>query len=122
MRQGTEPHYEHHPMEDIEPEKESTPYREAARAQVRIMNRALDFILQAENKATASWQVAFALGLACCDGRKMAEVARFLGVGRACISKGARDFCEANGLEPSFYMKTEEATLSYKRTRESQLQ
>lgn len=96
-------------------------YRDAAVRSAEIMNRMGDWIICAKNKAVAVWQAAFAIGLNCCDGNSMTAVAKSLGVTRACISKGAREFCEQNDLPPSFYMKSEEAVKSYKETRSGQV-
>jgi len=96
-------------------------YRDAAIRAMEVGNRMVDWIITAKNKAVAVWQVAFAVGLNCCQGTSMTEVAKGLGVTKAAISKGAREFCEQNHLEPSFYMKSEEASKSYRKTREEQL-
>jgi hypothetical protein len=118
----SEPSHKHHPIDDIEPlNTNGSEFREAALRQLHVLNRALDFICESRDPITASWQVAFALGSACCAGRSMLEIARNCGVSKACISKGARNFCEKNHLPPSFYMKSEKAVESYRITRKSQL-
>src|SRR5215470_13939467 len=72
--------------------------------------------------ATTFWGVAFALGLACVDGRSMTEIASMIGVARATISKNAIAFCHANGLQESFYMKNSEARESYTASRIESIQ
>jgi hypothetical protein len=47
----------------------------------------------------------------------MTERASLIGVSRAAISKVATDFCSANELPPSFYMRSEEAGESYRKAR-----
>jgi hypothetical protein len=119
---GIEPSCTHHPIDDIEPEeKEKNSYRQASLRQVAILNRAFDYIISSRDPVTASWQVAFALGLIICAGRTMSDVGAMCGVTKACISKGARNFCEKNNLPPSFYMKTPEAVEAYRKERKSQL-
>ncbi|MEM6885417.1 MAG: hypothetical protein AAF571_10325 [Verrucomicrobiota bacterium] len=115
--------YEAHPADHIEPEApEMTDYREASLKMLTILERAMDHILYYEgNKEVASWQVAFAMGLDCCEGKEITSVANNIGVERATISKGATEFCRANDLPPSRYMKSEEATKSYREAREAQL-
>jgi hypothetical protein len=67
--------------------------------------------------AVAFYQVAYALGLNLCEGMSMTERAQAWGVERASISKGATQFCNGNGLPPSFYMKKEPAQESFRSAR-----
>lgn len=122
--------YHHHPVEDLEPVvrhydelsiQNRAIYREASIQSAFIMNRAYDFVMHADNKIVGLWQSAFALGLACCDGISMTRAGEICGVSRACISKGARRFCELNELPPSFYMKSEEAVEKARTVRKGQL-
>lgn len=50
-----------------------------------------------------------ATGDAYADGVSMAEVAKAWGVGRAAVSKQCRDICAHLGIQPSTYMRKEEA-------------
>lgn len=116
--------YSRLPVDDIEPEEETNSFRECARKAAFIMNRYALFIVGAENPLLHAWAGAFALGLPCCEGKNYTEIARVCAVGqlspgkgRAAVSKAARFFCEANGLPPSFYMKSQQATQSYKTAR-----
>lgn len=114
--------YRHHPVSDMEPEESTVnSYREASLKSIFIMNRAYDFVMNSDNRIVALWQSAFALGLACCEGTSMTRAGELCGVSRACISKGARRFCELNDLPPSFYMKSEEVVDKAKTVRNSQL-
>lgn len=124
--------YSHHPMDDMEPKVLMRKYderslanraaiREAALKSIAIMNRAFDHAMHADRPMVALWQAAFAIGLACCDGITMTRAGEICGVTRACISKGARQFCKDNELEPSFYMKSDEAAEIARETREKQL-
>lgn len=123
--------YCHHPVEDMEPvlprkyDEESMAVRSAIQeASLRglfIIERSVDFIMHADNKIVACWQTAFGLGLMCCEGISMTRAAEICGVSRACISKGARRFCELNDLPPSSYMKSEEAVQVARDVRNSQL-
>lgn len=122
--------YHSHPVDEMEPPvrlyddtslENRAIYREAALRSCFVMNRAFDFAMHADNKIVALWQASFALGLACCEGTSMTRAAEICGVSRACISKGARRFCELNELPPSFYMKSEEAVEKSRTARKAQL-
>ena len=112
------------PVDELEPISNENPYREAAQTQALLMNRVMIFVTGAKNCRLAAWQSAFALGLPCCEGKTYTEVAKLCNVGqlspgkgRAAVSKGAMFFCKANGLPPSFYMKSQEAGRSYRNAR-----
>ena len=116
----------HNPIDDIEPQElQSDLLRDARLQTVRLLNsfgnvieRALtDPSANRERIATAFWGVAYGLGLNCCAGVSMTERADSLRIERATISKAARNFVTANGLPPSFYMKVEGASDSYRATR-----
>jgi hypothetical protein len=74
------------------PDDERDAYREAAQEFLRHINATLVFIVSRPNLRLALWQVAFGMNLAMCDGLNMDEKARELGVSRAALSKGARDY------------------------------
>ena len=122
--------YDRHPVEDMEPRTRiyddsslahRAVYREAALRSNFVMNRVFDFAMHADNKTVALWQAAFGLGLMCCEGISMTRAGEICGVSRACISKGARRFCEINELPPSLYMKSEDAVEKSRTARKAQL-
>lgn len=106
--------YEHHPVEDIEPEEiPENVYREGCARLLISLGKALLFILNSRNKTIAVYQIAYAYGVEIiCQGRGMTEIAEYLTangfqITRAAISKEAVNFCKINGLPPSTYMKEE---------------
>ena len=110
------------PVHWIEPEIPQFDQVRDARVQaVRLLNalgNTIERSLAASNAtvtsvATAFWGAAYGLGLNACDGISMSERAADLGVERAAISKKARSFVSANGLAPSWHMKTEQAVDHY---------
>lgn len=121
--------YTQHPADELEPAPlidSDRPgyregYRDAALRHLFIINRLFIFLFEANPRNVAMWQVALALGAGMCEGKSMTKVGEMCGVTRACISKGARTFCEINELPPSFYMKTEEAVDKAKQARNKQL-
>jgi hypothetical protein len=74
------------------PDDERDAYREAAQQYLRHLNSTLVFIVTRPNLRLAIWQVACGMGLAMCDGMSLDERARELGVTRAALSKGAKDY------------------------------
>ncbi len=96
-------------------------YREAGKEMLQLLNSALAHVIMAKHPGTAAWQVAFGLGLPCCEGMSMDRVAAELRVERATLSKGAVNFCKAYNLPPSEYMRSEPARKAYRERRESQL-
>ncbi len=123
----SEKFYVRHPVDDIEPDTGSSwaeinevrkrAFFEASRRQLFILNQAVDHILRAEDHGVATWQIAFSLGLPCCQGLTMTKVAESLLVTPAAISKGAHAFCQRVDVSPSMYMKSEEASVSYREKR-----
>lgn len=116
----------HSPVDDIEPQElKSDLVRDARLQTVRLLNSFGNVIERtfADPSAdmtrvrTAFWGAAYGLGLNCCRGMSMTDRAASLGVERATISKAARNFVTANGLPPSYYMKVETASDSYRETR-----
>lgn len=110
------------PIDDLEPlENNADEVRMARVKAVALINSFAACIERAlsapepdlRGVASAFWSAAFALGCNICRGSTMTDCAIRLGVTRATISKGARAFCSAHGLEPSYYMKREEASESY---------
>jgi hypothetical protein len=121
-----EPATFHHPCDDIEPRISPADEVRHARVEcVRLLNAFGNRIESALSEPSASvksiatqfWAVAYALGLNCTEGMSMTDRAIALGVVRASISKGARNFVESNGLEPSWHMKSEASIDSYRETR-----
>jgi hypothetical protein len=96
-------------------------YREAGKEMLQLLNSALSHVIMSKRPATAAWQVAFGLGLPCCEGMSMDSVAAELRVERATLSKGAVNFCKAYNLPPSEYMRSEPARKAYRARRERQL-
>lgn len=96
-------------------------YREAGKEMLQLLNAALAHVLVSKHPATAAWQVAFGLGLPCCEGMSMDRVAADLRIERATLSKGAVNFCKAYNLPPSEYMRSEPARKAYRERRERQL-
>lgn len=96
-------------------------YREASRHLLTAMNRCMDWLRSPANSHVAWWQVQFALGTIHCEGKTMTQAALDCGVKRATISKGATELCRICGIDPSFYMKREDAQQSYRNMRRQQL-
>lgn len=96
-------------------------YREAAQRMCQVLNMAFVWQLQRRMTPLSFWQVAYALGLSCCDGVSMAERAKAIGVTRAALSKGVKEFQRATGLPPSFYMRSDAACVEYSKARIKQL-
>ena len=116
----------HNPIDDLEPQALASDLIRDARLQtVRLLNSFANTIERTladpsgdtTRVATAFWGVCYGLGLNCCAGVSMTERANSLGIEKATISKAARNFVTACGLEPSFYMKVEGASDSYRATR-----
>jgi len=115
-----------HPVDDLEPEESPHDvYREAGLKCVRVMNAAFAHIGAAlarqhstrQDILVAFWQPAYAMGLMLCDGKSVTDRAHQLGVKKATLSKGMTQFCRANNLPPSDYMKDALASKSYKNAR-----
>lgn len=77
-------------------------YRLAALKMMRVLHSALSAATENEIKM---WGVFFAISHPYCIGRSMSDVATELGVSRASISNAAIEFCKANELPPSPYMR-----------------
>ncbi len=95
---------------------------------VRMMNRVAWLVTNAENPRLAMWQVAFAIGLSCCEGKTYEDVAKLCGIGiisntdgRAAVSKGVKSFQESNGLPVSLHMKKAEAAKAYNLARKTSI-
>jgi hypothetical protein len=102
-------------------ETQRNDYREAGKEMLQLLNSAMAHVIMSKHPSTAAWQVAFGLGLPCCEGMSMDRVAAELRVERATLSKGAVNFCKAYDLPPSEYMRSEPARQAYRARRESQL-
>ena len=89
-------------------------YRECAQAMLRVLHAAIAATSESQVKA---WGVMFAVSHPYCMGKSMSEIAARLKVSRASISNAATEFCKANNLPPSSYMKTEEAQDSSRQAR-----
>jgi hypothetical protein len=87
-------------------EAQTNAYRECALAMMRVLHAA---IAASSESPVKSWGVMFAVSHPYCMGKSMSEIAAKLKVSRASISNAATEFCRANNLPPSFYMKSEDA-------------
>jgi hypothetical protein len=105
-----EPYYNHHPMEDIEPETPvENPTRAAGLAFIRIISLALAYIAAADEPLTATYGVAYALGLSSItEGKSMRKLGRELNLSHGTISFHARNFVEIANLPPSLQMRNED--------------
>jgi hypothetical protein len=88
-------------------------YREAAEKFVAL----LYYVIARMPDSVEKWGIAFATSNPICNGRSMSEIAAKHGWSRAAISYEARKCCEANGLPPSSYMKSEQAVVTSKHAR-----
>lgn len=115
-----EPHTETEDFyNDLEPEiQPSKEYREAAMRLLPLIESGIAHCLAAETPEIGRIQVKYALGL---ESRPMRQVAGTLGISVACISRGAKEFQQANNLPTPPCMKSEEASASYREARERQL-
>ena len=87
-------------------EEQPNVYRECAQAMLRVLHAAIAATSESQVKA---WGVMFAVSHPYCMGKSMSEIAAKLKVSRASISNAATEFCKANNLPPSTYMKSEDA-------------
>ena len=72
-----------------------------------LMNKVLEWTVNAQNTRLAAWQVAYLVDARDCD-ESMSKKGERLGFGYAAVSKGARDFSEIHGIPPSKWMQTDE--------------
>jgi len=95
-------------------EEQPNVYRECAQAMLRVLHAAIAATSESQVKA---WGVMFAVSHPYCMGKSMSEIAARLKVSRASISNAATEFCKANNLPPSTYMKSEDAQDSSRQAR-----
>jgi hypothetical protein len=95
-------------------EEQPNIYRECAQAMLRVLHAAIAATSESQVKA---WGVMFAVSHPYCMGKSMSEIAAKLKVSRASISNAATEFCKANNLPPSTYMKSEDAQDSSRQAR-----
>jgi|SRR5262245_19335971 len=103
------------PWDELEPEDcPANSIRGAQLAAVRLLNAfasSIEIVLSQPNCTLRDVQIrfyalCFGIGLSSvCEGRSMSEIADALGCERATISKTATEWCRANSMDPSFYMK-----------------
>jgi len=109
------------PIDHLEPLLEvpdfNAGYRAGAKRFYSIINSILSWIIESENARNAAYAVAFAMGLAVCNGRSMNAVADKLGLTRAALSKSAKQFARSLNLPPSAYMKSADSSKSYREAR-----
>lgn len=110
----------HHPAEDIDDEVDRSVVLEVQKRFRFVMDRAVAYILDAEDSEAAAWSVAFALESPHCMGLTMTQKAAELGLGKAAISKGANAFCRIADIPPSKYMLSDSAKESYRELRHAQ--
>jgi hypothetical protein len=95
-------------------EEQPNIYRDCAQAMLRVLHAAIAATSESQVKA---WGVMFAVSHPYCMGKSMSEIAAKLKVSRASISNAATEFCKANNLPPSTYMKSEDAQDSSRQAR-----
>lgn len=86
--------------EDTGPDNE---YREASRHFLRLLNLQCDFVLSSSSQTVATWAVAYAVGLAVCEGVNIIERAGMLGISVQALSKQIEEFRLSAGLPRSTY-------------------
>lgn len=117
-------------IEREEPFYHPDPERAAQTKMIEILNGFAVVVHRALNDpnatlrsvATAFYGPVYSLGLNIADGMSMTERAEQWGMTRAGISKNATLFCRAFQLEPSWYMKTENASITYSEARVESVQ
>lgn len=88
---------------DTYTESQENYYREASQKMMRVLHAAVAF----SNESIANyWGVLFAISHPYVIGETMASVAAENGISRAAISNAANEFCLANNLPPSPYMRS----------------
>jgi hypothetical protein len=121
-----EPHCWSHPADILEPEESREDVlRDGALKLLRAMNAAFAHIehvfrrpnVTVKDVEVAFWQVAYPIGVSCCDDVTMTERAERLGISRALISRSATAFCRAQNIPVSVHMKCEESADSYREAR-----
>lgn len=105
--------YEHHPVEDMEPEAANW-RRECAERYLVILYGALLHIKRADDPKIGWYAVAFALDLI---PESMSKVANMLNVERATICFSANQFLKEHNLPIPNSMRSEEASKSYRNAR-----
>jgi hypothetical protein len=126
-RIATEEADNHSPIDDIEPEiTREELLRDGSLKLLRAINAAfahLESVLYTPDTTLnevriAFWQVAFPLGMSCCEERTMTQMALFHNRQRATISKFATNFCRAQNIPPSVHMKNEDTANAFTNARE----
>lgn len=78
-------------------------YREASRRFMRVMNLKHCYVDDAKNPKLANWAVAYALGLAACDGVSITDRACQLNVSPQALSKSIKAFQSIIGINTKAY-------------------
>jgi len=86
--------------EDTGPDND---YREASRHFLRLLNLQCDFVLSSSSQTVATWAVAYAVGLAVCEGVSISDRAAKLGISAQALSKQIEEFRLSAGLPKSTY-------------------
>lgn len=97
---------------------EKRAHRLAAQDMLVLALPAASLLAKAKNMNVGMAQLRYVFNV---ESRSMTAVAAELGVTRACLSKGVREFIKENHLPKALIQRTEEASRSYRATREAQL-
>jgi hypothetical protein len=116
MATEIEPSYEHHPVDDMEPEAENW-RREMAAKSLTFLYAAIRHMMRSEPHALGMYAVGYALDMI---PDPMADTAAKLGVKRGAISRSARQFLAEAKLPVPNSMRSLEASDSYRKTRRKQ--
>lgn len=97
------------PVDFLEPEDETSEYREASLHFLRLISLAVGYIAESDNPQTAAYGVAYALGLVSIVGNKsQRELARELNLSSGTLSFHAKRFQRMAGLPNSCLLQVEE--------------
>jgi hypothetical protein len=115
-----------HPISHIEPsETTASEIRSAHIRCVALLNQAFSQLQHVLEQPAATvndalitlYGIGYGLGLNCCGNTTLTSKAAELNCSKAILSRIATSFCEATGLEPSFYMKRASCRKAYAQCR-----
>ncbi|SRR5258707_5130717 len=102
--------FNHHPVDDIEPEIEFTEaYRQAALRFLFVLEVAYDFVVQSDRPRMAMQQIGMAMGIPAAAKLSEQEFALLNQVTRQDFSKGVTKFLRVSQMPPAFGLKSDEA-------------
>jgi hypothetical protein len=105
--------FNHHPVDDIEPEIEyAEAFREASLRFAYVLEIAYHFVVTSDRPRMAMQQIAVALGLPAARQMSEQEFALLNQVTRQDFSKGVTKFLRISGLPPAFGLKSDETKLN----------